>query len=67
MKQNFHKNKAVTGKAPFSLIDPLVVTILFALTLASDMAVLYGNDAFSILMRSTKKTYFSLLKKVVVF
>ena len=34
-----------------------VVTILFVLALGSDMAVLYANDAFSILMRSTKKRY----------
>ena len=31
------------------------------------MAVLYENDAFSILMLSTKKRYFSFLKKVFVF
>ena len=32
-----------------------VLTILFILTLASDMAVLYGDDGFSILVLSTKK------------
>ena len=31
------------------------------------MAVLYGNDAFSILVLSTKKQYSSFLKKVFVF
>ena len=31
------------------------------------MAVLYGNDVFSILVRPTKKRYSSLLKKVFVF
>ena len=31
------------------------------------MAVLYGNDAFSILVLSTKKRYSSFLKKVFVF
>ena len=31
------------------------------------MVVLYGNDAFSILVFSTKKRYSSFLKKVVVF
>ena len=36
------------------LIQFLLI-ILFALTLASDMAVLYGNYAFSILVLSTKK------------
>ena len=31
------------------------------------MAVLYGIDAFSILVPSTKKRYSSILKKAVVF
>ena len=31
------------------------MTILFVLTLASDVAVLYRNDALLILVRSTKK------------
>ena len=31
------------------------------------MAVLYGNDAFSILVLSTKKLYSSFLKMVFVF
>ena len=31
------------------------------------MAVLYGSDAFSILVRSTKKRYYSFLKKIFVF
>ena len=31
------------------------------------MAVLYGNDAFTILVLSTKKRYSSFLKKVFVF
>ena len=31
------------------------------------MEVLYGNDAFSILMLSTEKQYSSFLKKVFVF
>ena len=43
------------------------VTILFLLTLSSDMKVLYGNDAFSILVLSTKKEYSSFLKNVFVF
>ena len=37
------------------------------LTLASDMAVWYGNDAFSILLFSTNKGYFSFVNKVFVF
>ena len=44
-----------------------VIIIPFVLTLASDMAVLYRNDAFSILVRSTKKRYSSFLKKVFIF
>ena len=44
-----------------------VVAILFVLTLASDRTVLNGNDAFSILVVSTKKRYSSFLKKVFVF
>ena len=43
---------------------PLVPRVL---TLASDRVVLYGNDAFSILVLSTKKQYSSFLKKVCVF
>ena len=35
--------------------------------MASDMVVLYGNDAFSLLVLSTKKRYSSFLKKVFVF
>ena len=49
LKQNFKKNKVVTGKTPFFLIVHFVLIILFVLTLASDMAVLYENDAFPIL------------------
>ena len=61
MKQNFQKNKVVTCKTAI-----FVVTILFVLTSASDMAVLYENDAFSILVLSTKKRYSSFFKKVFV-
>ena len=39
------------------------LTILFVLKLALDMAVLYGNDEFSILMLSTKKWYFNFFDK----
>ena len=41
-----------------------VLSILFVLTLPSDMAVLYGNVAFSILLLSAKKRNSSFLKKV---
>ena len=40
---------------------------LFVLTLASDMAVLYGNYAFSMLVLPTKKRYSSFLKKFFIF
>ena len=43
---------------------PLVPCVL---TLASDRVVLYGNDAFPILVLSTKKQYSGFLKKVFVF
>ena len=43
-----------------------VVTILFVLTLPSDMPVLHGNDAFSNLVLSNEKQYPSFLKKVFV-
>ena len=41
------------------MIGPFVLTFLFVLTLASDMAVLYESDAFSILVLSTKKWYWN--------
>ena len=44
-----------------------VLTALFVLTLASDMAVLHRNDPYSILIPSSKKRYSSFLKKVFVF
>ena len=44
-----------------------VVAILFVLALASERAVLNGNDVFSILVVSTKNRYSSFLKKVFVF
>ena len=36
-----------------------VLTILFVITLTSDMAVLYGNNALMILVLPTKKRYSS--------
>ena len=63
----FQKNKMITGKTPFFMIGPFLFTILFLLTLVSDMAILYGNDAFSILVLSTKKPHSGFLKKVLVF
>ena len=43
------------------------VPILFVLTLASDRAVFYGSDAFSILILSTKKGHSRFLRRVFVF
>ena len=43
------------------MIGAFALTILFALTLTSDMTVLSGNDAFLVLLLSTKKHYFSFL------
>ena len=57
MKQNFQKNKVVTGKTLFIVIGPFCSHHSFVLTLDSDMAAFYGNDAFSILVPSTKKRY----------
>ena len=55
MKQNFQKNKLVTGKTPFFVIRPFCSHYSIVITMASDMAVLYGNDAYSILVLSSKK------------
>ena len=55
-KKNLQKNKVVAGK-----------TLFFVLTLASEMAILYGNDAFSILLVSAKKRYSYFEKKVFIF
>ena len=65
MKQNFQKNKVVTGKTPFLWQVHFVVIILFVLTLAFDMAVFYGNDAFTILVLS--KTVLQFFEKVFRF
>ena len=42
-------------------------SILFVLTLSSDVVVLYGYVGFSILVLSTKNRYSSLLKKIFFF
>ena len=57
----FKKNKAAIGKTPFFVIGRFSThhSIFVALTLASDMAVLYENDALSILALSTKRRYSS--------
>ena len=66
LKQNFRKNKVVTGKTRFFVIGPFVLPILFVLTLASGRAVLCGHVAFSILVLSTKKWFSSFVKGVCV-
>ena len=63
----FKKIKQLLAKIRFLRQVHFVVTILFVLTFASDMTIFYGNDAFSILVLSTKKLYSSFLKKVFVF
>ena len=68
MKQDFQKTKLLTGKNTFFGIGPFCTFHFICLNiLASDMPVLYGNDAFSILVISIKKQHFSFLKKVFVF
>ena len=59
--------KVVTGKTPFFVIGAFLLTILFVFTLASDMAVLHGNDAFSIIVLSTKRLYSSFFLKIFFF
>ena len=51
----------VTGKSMFFVIGPFMYSLFY---LPSDMAVLYGNVAFSILLLPAKKRYSSFLKKV---
>ena len=46
---------------------PFVLTFLFVSTLVFDMAVLYENDAFIILVLSIKTRYSSFLKRFFVF
>ena len=41
--------------------------MLYVLTLASDRAVLSGNDALAVLLFSTKKRYSNFLKNVFAF
>ena len=71
MKQNFQKNKLVTGKTQFFVIGPFCAHGRF-----TDVAVFnhffqssFQNDTFLILAFSTKETvlHSSFLKKVFVF
>ena len=61
------KHKLATGRTPFFVLIYFVVTMLFVLTLALDIAVLYENDAVLILVLSTKRRYSSFSKKAFVF
>ena len=61
LEQSFLKNKVVHGKSPFFVYVHFVLPNLFALTLASDWAVLHENVAFSVWVLST------FLEKVFVF
>ena len=63
----FYKMKKLLAKLCSLWQVYFVLTILFSLTLAFDVAVLYENDAFSVLVPSTKKRYSSFLKKVFIF
>ena len=65
MKLNFQKNERALGNLRSFCKVNFVLPILFVLTLVFGKAVLYGNVAFSILLR--KKRYSSFLKKYLVF
>ena len=64
LKQNFRKCKVVTGKNPFFMWYNMPILYSY---LASDREVLCGRVAFSVLVLSTKKWYFSFLKRNCVF
>ena len=64
----FLKRKVVTGDTPFFVIGPVRIHHSIWLKLACDRAVLYGNNAFSILLFLTKKTFCEkrfIVKKLV--
>ena len=63
----FSKQETVSDKSPFFLIGPFLLPTQFVLTLAFDMAVLYGNAALSFVAVWTKKTVLQFLRKVLVF
>ena len=67
LRQNFRKNKVITGKTPFFVTGLFCTSHSIFLTLASDRGALYGNVAFSILVLSTKDRHSSFLKKVCIF
>ena len=57
LKQNFQKNKVVTGKTPFFVIGPF----------STHHSSCLGNHVFSILILATKKQYSSFLRNIFVF
>ena len=65
MKPNLKKTKQLLVK--LRSVFYFVLPTIFFLTLASQRAVLYVNVAFSMLLLSTKKLYFSFFKKIFVF
>ena len=60
LKNIFRKRKVVTGKTHFFMIGPFCTSSFY---LASNIAVLYGNDAFSILVLLIEKRYSSFFEK----
>ena len=65
MKPNLKKTNQLLVK--LRSVFYFVLPTIFFLTLASQRAVLYVNVAFSMLLLSTKKLYFSFFKKIFVF
>ena len=63
LEQIFEKNKVVTGKTLLFLIGPFCSRHSVVLTLAYDRPVFNGNDVFSILVVSTKKTVVQFSEK----
>ena len=66
-KEKFSKNKVVTDKTPFFVMDPYCTPYSMCVNIGLGRAVLYGNISFSILILPTKKRYSSFLKKVLFF
>ena len=67
LKQNFQKSKVVTGKSPFFVIGPSSNHHSICFNIGFWYGSLYRNDAFSILVLSTKKRHSSFLKWSFVF
>ena len=67
LKQNFRKNKVVTGKTPLFVLGLFCSHHSICLNIGFWYCSFVCNDAFSILVLSTKKLYSSFLKKVFVF